>query len=324
LTRFNRYSGSITDVEGISVGHHTDRENGTGCTVVLSEHPATAGIEVRGAATASRETGVTLAGGSVFGLDSPGGVVRYLESQGVGLQFSRVRIPLIPAAAVFDLSFINPDVRPTAADGYTAAADAGSEFTRGSAGVGTGCTVGKILGSNRSVKGGVGTASVRLSDGTIVGALIAVNAVGDIIDPVDGALVAAPLNDARDGYESTVDILLNSPPRPRELFRNTVIGVVATDARLDKIGASRLAIAAQDAIAMSVRPAHTRNDGDVVFALATGKRTEEANLDALHAAALIVTTGAVLDAVLSATSLGGVAAVRDLPGGAKLMERWSG
>ena len=337
MARSTRYSGSITDVEGISVGHHTDLENGTGCTVILSEEPATAGIEVRGAAPGSRETellhplaaaqwvnGVVLTGGSVFGLDAPGGVVRYLESRGTGLQFGRVRIPLVPAAVVFDLSFMNSAVRPTADNGYAAAENTGSQFARGSVGVGTGCTVGKILGSSRSVKGGVGTASVSLSDGTIVGALIAANAIGDVVDPMNGEAVAAPLNDSRDGYANTVDILMNSPPRQRGFFRNTVIGVIVTDARLDKIGASRLAIAAQDGIAMSVRPAHTQSDGDTMFALATGKRDVDVNLDALHAAALLATTGAILDAVLSATSLGGVMAVRDLPAGAKLMERWSG
>lgn len=337
MTGLTRYSGSITDVHGISVGHYTDVENGTGCTVVLSEKPATAGIEVRGAAPGSRETellhplaaaqwvnGVTLTGGSVFGLDSPGGVIRYLEERGTGLQFGRVRIPLVPAAVVFDLSFINPYVRPTADNGYTAAANAGSQFERGSVGAGTGCTVGKVLGSTRSVKGGIGTASVRLSDGTTVGALIAVNAIGDVVDPVDGEQIAAPVNDAGDGYASTVEVLLKSPPRQRSFFRNTVIGVIATDAKLDKIGATRLAIAAQDGIAMSVRPAHTQSDGDTVFALATGNGKADVSPDALHAAALMATTGAVIDAVLSATSLGGVLAVRDLPGGSKLMERWNG
>lgn len=333
---FTKYGGSITDVEGITVGHYTDAENGTGCTVVLSNEQATAGIEVRGAAPGSRETellhplasaqwvnGITLTGGSVFGLDSPGGVVRFLESQGVGLQFGRVRLPLVPAAVVFDLSFINADVRPTSENGYAAAESAGVQFARGSVGVGTGCTVGKVLGALRSVKGGVGTASVRLSDGTTVGALFAVNAIGDVVDPADGEFLAGPLSQSRDSFVSTVETLLTSPPRSRGFFRNTVIGVIATDAKMDKIGASRLAIAAQDGIAMSVRPAHTQSDGDTVFTLATGKHEAESNPDALHAAALQATTGAVLDAVLSATSLGGVLAVRDLPGGERLMERWN-
>lgn len=330
-------NGSITDVAGITVGHYTDIENGTGCTVVLSEDPATAGIEVRGAAPGSRETellhplsaaqwvnGVMLTGGSVFGLDAPGGAVRYLEEHGVGLQFGRMRIPLVPAAVVFDLAFINSAIRPDSDNGYAATAAAGQEFERGSVGVGTGCTVGKILGANRSVKGGIGTASVKLSNGTTVGALVAVNAVGDVVDPANGQSIAGPLSENRDSFESTVELLMSSPPRQRGFFRNTVIGVIATDARLDKIGASRLAIASQDGIAMAVRPAHTQNDGDTVFALATGKSGIDGNLDALHAAALQATAGAIIDGVLSATSLGGISAIRDLPMGDRLMESWNG
>ena len=324
----SEYSGLITDVAGITVGHYTDLEHGTGCTAVLSDVPATAGIEVRGAAPGSRETellhplasaqwvnGVVLTGGSAFGLDAPGGVVRFLEERGVGLQFGRFRIPLVPAAVVFDLGFITGDVRPTGDNGYQAAASAGREFERGNAGVGTGCTVAKVRGAAGSVKGGIGTASVRLSDGSTVGALMAVNAGGDIVDPANGRTVAGPLNEDASGFENTVDILLTSPPRARDFFRNTVIGVVATDAKLDKIAASRLAIAGQDAIAMTVRPAHTQSEGDTVFALSTGKHAGNGaiNHTALHAAALRAVTGALIDAVLSAESLGGVRAVRDLP-----------
>jgi L-aminopeptidase/D-esterase-like protein len=332
-----RFSGKITDVPGITVGHYTDAEHGTGCTVVLSEEPATAGIEVRGAAPGSRETemlhplaaaqwvnGVVLTGGSVFGLDSPGGVVRYLEERGTGLQFGRTRIPLVPAAVVFDLSFITAEVRPTADNGYAAAKAASIQFERGSVGVGTGCTVAKMRGAAKSVKGGVGTAAAKLSNGITVGALMAVNAVGDIVDPANGHTVAGPLNDAGDGFESTVDILLTDPPRPRGFFRNTVIGVVATDAKLDKTGASRLAIAGQDGIALAVRPAHTQSDGDTVFALATGVHEGAVNLDALHAATLRAVTGAILDAIFSARTLGGVRAVRDLPFAAPLLEGRNG
>ncbi len=329
--------GSITDVTGISVGHYTDTENGTGCTAVLSEEPATAAIEVRGAAPASRETelldplsaaqwvnGVMLTGGSVFGLDAPGGVVQYLEEHRVGLQFGRMHLPIVPAAAVFDLAFIGSDVRPTASNGYAAAADAAKEFERGCVGVGTGCTAANILGASSAIKTGVGTASVKLENGTTVGALFAVNPVADVIDPEDGEPIAAPLSKSDDSFESTLDILINSPPKQRGFFRNTVIGVIATDARLNKLEASRLAIAAQDAIAMTVRPAHTQNDGDTVFALATGNSGQDGNIDALHAAALQATSAAIIDGVLSATSLGGISAVRDLPMGEKLMERWSG
>lgn len=326
-------SGKITDVAGITVGHYTDAANGTGCTVVLSDDPATAGIEVRGAAPGSRETemlhplaaaqwvnGIALTGGSVFGLDSPGGVVRFLEEQGTGLQFGRTRIPLVPAAVVFDLSFITADVRPTADNGYTAAQAAATEFERGSVGVGTGCTVAKMCGAARSVKGGVGTAAVKLSNGSTVGALMAVNAVGDVVDPVNGETVAGPLNAAEDGFDNSINVLLNDPPRPRGFFRNTVIGVVATDAKLDKTAASRLAIAGQDGIALAVRPAHTQSDGDTVFALATGNHDGPVNLDALHAAALKAVSAAILDAIFSAKTLGGVRAVRDLTFAAHLLE----
>ncbi len=327
-------NGSITDVAGITVGHYTDLKNGTGCTVVLTESQATAGIEVRGAAPGSRETellhplsaaqwvnGVMLTGGSVFGLDAPGGVIKFLEEHGRGLQFGRMRIPIVPAAVVFDLAFINSEVRPVAENGHSAAASAAREFERGSVGAGTGCTVGKILGTDRSVKGGIGTASVTLSDGTTVGALMAVNAIGDIVDPGDGTVIAAPLSSDRAGFESTSQVLIDTPPRQRGFFRNTTIGVIATDARLDKIGATRLAIAAQDGIAMAVRPAHTQNDGDSVFGLATGESGVEGNLDALHAAALQATAGAIIDAIVSASSLGGVSAVRDLPVWNRLSER---
>jgi L-aminopeptidase/D-esterase-like protein len=319
-------SGKITDVPGIAVGHWTDAVNGTGCTVVLSDGPATAGIEVRGAAPGSRETemlhplaaaqwvnGIVLTGGSVFGLDAPGGVIRYLEEKGVGLQFGRMRIPLVPAAVVFDLSFITGDVRPTAESGYAAAKTAAVDFERGSVGVGTGCTVAKMRGAARCVKGGVGTAAVKLSGGATVGALMAVNAVGDIFDPGNGEILAGPVNERGDGFDSSIEILINDPPKPRGFFRNTVIGVVATDARLDKAGASRLAIAGQDGIALAVRPSHTQSDGDTVFAMSTGRHDGPVSLDSLHAAALRAVAGAILDAVKSATTLGGVKAVRDLP-----------
>ena len=322
-----RYSGSITDVAGISVGHHTDSINGTGLTVVLSERPATAGIEVRGAAPGSRETAlldplasaqwvnaVVLTGGSAFGLDSPGGVVRLLEERGVGIKFGRTRIPLVPAAVVFDLSFITSEVRPTGEDGYRAAKAARQYFERGSVGAGTGCTVAKILGASQSVKGGVGAASVTLADGTTVGALMAVNAVGDIVDPANGRTVAGPVSDDGTRFEDTSEILLTRPPRHRDFFRNTVIGVVATDATLDKIGATRLAMAGQDGIALAVRPSHTQSDGDTVFTLATGERGggEPVNPNALHVACTRAVVGAILDAVYSATTLGGVTAVRDI------------
>ena len=316
------YSGSITDVAGITVGHHTDLENGTGCTVILCDEPANAGMEVRGAAPGSRETAlldplasaqwvnaITLTGGSVFGLDSPGGVVRYLEEQGVGVQFGRTRIPLVPAAVVFDLGFINSEVRPTGDDGYAAAASASKDFAVGNAGAGTGSTVAKLLGGSASIKGGVGTASVRMPNGATVGALMVVNAIGGVVDPTTGEIVAGP--QTKDGFADSIELMIESPPKDRGFFRNTTIGVVVTDARLDKIGATRLAIAGQDGIALAIRPSHTANDGDTMFGLSTGTHPESIPGDVLHAAALKAVTGAIMNAIDSAETLGGVMSAAD-------------
>ena len=318
-----QYSGKITDVPGLTVGHYTDLVNGTGCTVVLSEEPAVAGMEIRGAAPGSREVAlldplasaqwvnaIVLTGGSAFGLDAPGGVVRYLEEKGVGVRFGRTRIPLVPAAVIFDLGFINPAIRPTADDGYSAAAIASRDFAVGNAGAGTGATVGKLLGQARSIKGGVGTASVQVpsgpsvSGGATVGALMIVNAIGGIVDPESGEIVAGPQTE--DGFADSIDLMISSPPKDRGFFRNTTIGVVATDAPLDKIGATRLAMAGQDGIALAVRPSHTANDGDAIFALSTGEYGETVSGETLHAAALKAVAGAILNAIHSAVTLGGV------------------
>ena len=317
-----QYSGKITDVAGLTVGHHTDLENGTGCTVVLCEEPSTAGMEIRGAAPGSRETallnplasaqwvnGIVLTGGSAFGLDSAGGVVKYLEEQGVGVRFGRSRIPLVPAAVILDLGFMNHAIRPTAEDGYFAAAGASVEFATGNAGAGTGATVGKLLGKAESIKGGVGTASIRLPGGATVGALMVVNAIGGVFDPETGEIMAGPQTDG--GFADPIDLMINSLPRERGFFRNTTIGVVATDAPLDKVGATRLAMAGQDGIALAVRPSHTANDGDAMFALSTGKHSDAISGDALHAATLKVVTGAILDAIHSAETLGGVKSAAD-------------
>ncbi len=316
------YSGSITDVTGITVGHHTDLENGTGCTVVLCDEAANAGMEVRGAAPGSRETalldplasaqwvnGIVLTGGSAFGLDSPGGVVRYLEEHGVGVKFGRVRIPLIPAAVVFDLGFINHAVRPTIDDGYAAAASASKDFATGNVGAGTGSTVAKLLGAASSIKGGVGTASVRLPNGATVGALMVVNAIGGVVDPGTGEIVAGPQTDS--GFADSIELMIESPPKDRGFFRNTTIGVVVTDAPLDKIGATRLAIAGQDGIALAIRPSHTANDGDTIFGLSTGTHPDAVPGDVLHAAALKAVTGAILNAIDTAETLGGVMSAAD-------------
>jgi len=321
--------GQITDVPGISVGHYTDLEHATGCTAVLVDEPAVGGIDIRGAATASRETqllhplatrehihGVMLAGGSVFGLDAAAGVVRFLEEKGRGLKIGRAVIPIVPAANIFDLGLLSHAVRPTADDGYTAAREAGREFELGTVGAGTGATVGKLRGGNHSTKGGIGTASVSLGDGILVGAIVTTNAIGSVIDPDNGIVVAGPRTET--GFENTMDFLVDDPPRLRDLMgirnsSNTVVGVVATNAGLDKKAASRFAGAGQDAIAMAVRPAHMSGDGDTVFALATGvhprlsgEETIAGIEDRLRAAAMRAMIGAILSSIEHATGLGGV------------------
>ena len=321
--------GRITDVSGISVGHYTDLQHGTGCTAVLVDEPAVAGIDVRGAATASRETqllhplatiehihGVMLSGGSVFGLDAAAGVVRFLEENKRGLKIGRAVIPIVPAANIFDLGLLSHAVRPTADNGYAAASAADREFELGTVGAGTGATVGKLRGGDHSTKGGVGTASVSLGDGILVGAIVITNAVGSIVDPGTGAVVAGPRTENR--FENTMDFLVDNPPRLRDLMgiRNsshTVVGVLATNVGLDKKAASRFAGAGQDAIAMAVRPAHMSGDGDIVFALATGTHPRLSGEDAiagiedrLRAAAMQAMVGAILSSIEHATGLGGV------------------
>lgn len=235
--------------------------------------------------------------------------MRYLEEQGVGVKFGRTCIPLIPAAVVFDLGFINSKVRPTSEDGYSAAKNASEYFATGNVGAGTGSTVAKLLGGAASIKGGVGTASVRMPNGATVGALMVVNAIGGVVDPNTGEIVAGP--QTPEGFADSIDLMIESPPKDRGFFRNTTIGVIATDAPLDKIGATRLAIAGQDGIALAIRPSHTANDGDTMFGLSTGTHPDTVPGDVLHATALKVVTGAILNAIDSAETLGGVLSAAD-------------
>ncbi len=287
--------------------------------MVICDPNATAGVDVSGAAPGARETAllhplaqakwvnaVMLAGGSAFGLDAATGAVKYLEEQGRGLRVGRATIPIVAAAILFDLGMITHRVRPTAEDGYAACCGAGTEFQTGSVGAGTGATIGGLRGRNRSVKGGIGSASVQLKGGATVGALAAVNSSGGVVDPSTGEVIAGPINADASGFEDSVEILLTDPPKDRRFFRNTTLGIVATDAQLDKPGAARLAMAGQDAIAMAIRPSHTSNDGDIVFSLATGVHDATPTPDELHAGALRSMCAAIIDAVESATALGGV------------------
>lgn len=316
---------ALTDVPGIRVGHWTDRRAVTGCTVVLCEAGAVGGVEVRGAAPGTRETdllrpgtlvervhAVVLGGGSAFGLDAATGVMRYLEERGVGYEMRGARVPIVPAAILYDLGIGSAQVRPGAAEGYEACRAASSERpAEGSVGAGTGAVVGKALGMERATKGGIGTASVRLEDGTVVAALVAVNAMGEVVDADTGAVLAGPRDVEGTGFLRTLDIL-KQRARAAVSPTNTTIGVVATNAVLSKEQANRLAQMADDGYARAIRPAHTMGDGDLVFVLATGEHRGEATLTLLGATAAEVVARAIGRAVLEAEGLGGIPSAREV------------
>lgn len=317
---------AITDVPGLKVGHYTDREAITGCTVILCEEGAVGGVDIRGAAPGTRETdllhpmnlvqeihAIVLSGGSAFGLDTASGVMRYLEERGVGFATSVARIPIVPAAILYDLALGNPKVRPGAAEGYRACQEAKSgPVAQGSVGAGTGATVGKILGLGRATKGGLGTASTALGRGIVVGALAVVNALGDVVDPQTGATVAGPRSEDGRGFVSTLEVLKSGPRRRPLPVGNTTLAVVATNAQLNKSQVCKLAQMAQCGLAQALRPAHTMADGDVVFALSLGQEGEPGDVTTLGAVAAEVLAQAIVRAIREAEALGGVPAVRDL------------
>lgn len=307
----------ITDVPGIRVGHDTNVEAATGCTVVLCESHAIGGVDVRGGAPATRETdllrpmymveevhGILLTGGSAFGLDAAGGVMRYLEEQGRGFDTGFARVPIVPAAAIFDLALGSAHVRPNAEAGYRACLAANSEATPlGNVGAGTGATVGKQNGPAFMMKGGLGSASMQVNDEIIVGAIVVVNAVGDVIDPQTQQILAGARN-------SRGDYKLDNP------FGNTTIAVIATNAAMRKSEINKVAQMAHNGLALTLRPAHTLFDGDTVFALALGpreKRVDEQSAaqytSMVGATAATVLARAIVKAVRHASELHGIPAV---------------
>ena len=313
-------NGTLTDVAGIEVGHYTDLENGTGCTVVLSREGAVGGVDVRGAAPGTRETdllrpensvdrvhGILLSGGSAYGLAAADGVMRFLEERGVGHRVGSHIVPIVPAAIIFDLG-IGTDVRPGPAEGYAAAASAGSaSVDQGTVGGGTGATVGKAYGRERGMKGGVGSASADLGDGVVLGAIAVVNAIGAVHDPDSGELLAGPRGadgKPRDAVAVYADPAFGERQQADvPASANTTIGVIATNVGLTKAQANRLATVAHDGLALAVRPAHTPHDGDAVFALATGAIDAPDEFLRVCALAPSVMARAIVSAVRHATSL---------------------
>lgn len=326
---------AITDIPGIQVGHAQDDEAITGCTVILCPDGAVGGVDQRGGAPGTREVdalhplhlvdkvhAVVLAGGSAFGLDSASGVMRYLEEQGVGFNVQVVRVPIVPAAILFDLGIGRADVRPDAEMGYQACLNASHQPpAQGNFGAGTGATVGKILGMGQAMKAGIGSASMEIGGGVRVGALVAVNAFGDVIDPKNNAIIAGartanvgPLHIGAPGYfANTLDVMQSLIGRAAFGFAsrgNTVIGVVATNARLNKEQINKVAQMAQDGLARTIRPAHTMLDGDTIFSLATGKRKADVNIVGAFAAEVFAQ--AILNAIYAAEPLGGVPAISEI------------
>ena len=322
----------LTEVEGLRVGHETLSGRPTGCTVVLVDgEGASGGVSQRGGAPGTRETdllgplnlvdkvnAVVLSGGSAYGLDAAQGVVRYLEERKIGWNVGAAGVvPIVPAAILFDLGFGgDPKIRPTADCGYKAAMGASdAAVAEGNVGAGAGATLGKVAGRERSMKGGIGSASIKLPDGLVVAALVAVNAVGDVVDPSTGQVVAGVRTlDGKSLADARKLLRDGSLPRaavPRAA-ENTTIAVVATNARLTKTDTNRVALMADDGLARALSPSHTIGDGDTVFALATGRWEGQAEASIVGALAAEVLAEAIVRAAVHAQGLGGIPSAREL------------
>ncbi len=311
------YPGSLTDVAGIEVGHFTETRRPTGCSVVITRDGAVAGVDVRGAAPGTRETdllrpsnlvdkvhAITLSGGSAWGLDTASGVMRWLEDNHIGLNTGYGLVPIVPAAVVFDLGVGDASIRPDAQAGYQACQAASRQPpAQGNVGAGTGALVGKLFGMPRAMKGGIGTAALCV-EGITVAALIVCNAVGDVVDPSTGQVMAgARTADGKALLGSRDAMVKGELPQNLLAGTNTTIGVVATDAVLTKPQAQRLAQVSHDGLARAINPVHTMLDGDTLFALATGHSGKGANMLLLATLAAEVTARAVVNAVWAAQSI---------------------
>jgi L-aminopeptidase/D-esterase-like protein len=333
LPEFTQTSRSaITDVAGVKVGHYTDTRRPTGVTVILTEEGATAGVDVRGSAPGTRETellapqnlvqqvhAIVLAGGSAFGLEAATGVVRWLEARDIGFPTGAAKVPIVPAAILYDLSVGDAKIRPDADAGYKACAAASTKApAEGNVGAGAGATVGKLFGLRRAMKGGLGTASLRLTDkqtgaALTVGALVAVNAVGDVLDPATGKIVAGARTPDGKAIMGAMSAILRGEALPPSLGGTaTTIGLVATDAKLDKAQCGKVAQMAHDGLARTINPVHTMADGDTLFALATGKSGRAGNVTLIGALAAEAMAQAVLRAMRAAQGLAGLPSANEI------------
>ena len=316
---------AVTDVDGISVGHWTNLEAATGCTVVLCPDGAVAGVDVRGSAPGTRETAalnpvcmiqrvhaIVIGGGSAFGLAAADGVMRWLEERGYGFDVGVAKVPIVPAAILFDLGIGRADVRPDAAAGYAACEAATNEaIEQGCVGAGTGATAGKMLGFGQATKSGLGTASIKVANRLIVAALVAPNPIGDIYDPAQQKIIAGTRH-PEGGFADSVQLMIQRASQhtpPPTAGANTTLAVIATNAKLSKTQATKVAQMAHDGLARTIRPIHTNFDGDTIFALSCGEK--EADVSLIGTLAADVLAQAVVSAALSATALAGLPAARD-------------
>lgn len=304
-------NNTLTAVAGLKVGHYTDKEGETGCTVIVAADGAVAGVDVRGGAPGTRETdlmspvntvttihAVMIGGGSAYGLAAADGAMRWLEAQGIGFDVGLGVVPIVPAAALFDLLVGDFKARPTAEDGYTACENATDDpVPMGLVGAGTGATVGKLYGMPTASPAGLGSAARTLDNGVTVSALVAVNAFGNIVDPESGKILAGTKNHSGEGFVDIIEKMSGDLSGTMFAFgQNTTLAVVATDAVMSNSEATKMAQMAHNGLAQTIRPVHTPLDGDTVFALATGKSGKSANLTVLGAVAADVLAQAVLRA----------------------------
>jgi L-aminopeptidase/D-esterase-like protein len=313
----------IGDVAGIAVGHDTDLVGLTGCTVILCPEGAEAAVDVRGGAPGTRETdllgparlvrkinGILLTGGGAFGLAAADGVMRYLAERGHGYRVGSSVVPIVPAAVLFDLGIGDPASYPGSDSGYRACvASRSGTVEEGCIGAGTGATLGKVLGIEQAMKSGIGSAAMRLPGGVMVGAIVAVNALGDVVNPTNGQTIAGVRDRSTGAYLGTTSMILRRELPLVSAAGNTTIGVIATDAALSRDDLIRVAALAHDGLARVIRPSHTIYDGDTLFAISTGRATSSANPTAVAVAAGEVVATAIVRAVLAARSLGNLPSV---------------
>ncbi len=320
---------AITDIDGIRVGHASDYEGLTGCTVILFDKGAVCGIDIRGSAAGTRQIdalsiahvveeahAILLSGGSSFGLDATGGVMKYLEERGVGFDVGVAKIPIVPTAVIFDLAFGNQHARPSTDMGYQACVNAGQVVEEGSIGAGVGATVGKLFAVGRAMKGGLGTASVSMPDGTIVAALVVVNAFGDIIDNVTGKIIAGARTGEQElAFAGTVESLKKGYVKKMFGIDNTTLAVVATNVRFNKKEITKVAQMSQGGLIKTIMPVHTTFDGDLVFGVSLGDIPGDVNR--IGVLGEFVVSEAIKRAVKKADGFGKLPAFKDLTKGSK-------